>query len=324
MTGSSNIVRDYDLFLGCVGPNRFPQIEAATKLVFEKLGINLHDMNGASCCPAPGVFRSFDIPTWLALAARNITISEQDERDVAVICNGCFGTLLEANNIMKTEPEKRVATNEVLAKVNREFKGTAKVRHIIDILYHDIGVPAIADMVVNPLRGIKVGVHYGCHLLKPSAIRPWGKDERPRFFDELVEATGADSVDYKDKYMCCGAGGGVRTVVKDISLDFTREKLQNMKDAGVDCLVDCCPFCHLQFDLGQVEIKQIFGVEFNIPVIYYTQLLGLAWGMNPYDLGLLPTADKPAGTPPYISTQPFMDKVLANMPGSPATEVETA
>src|SRR5271157_137134 len=324
MTDSSKIVRDYDLFLGCVGPNRFPQIEAATMLVFEKLGINLHDMNGASCCPAPGVFRSFDIPTWLALAARNISISEQDQRDVAVICNGCFGTLLEANNIMKTEPGKRDATNKTLAKVNREFKGTAKVRHIIDILYNDIGVPAIADMVTNPLRGIKVGVHYGCHLLKPTGIRPWGKDERPKFFDELVEATGADSVEYKDKYMCCGAGGGVRTAVKDISLDFTREKLQNMKDAGVDCLVDCCPFCHLQFDLGQVEIKQIFNVEFNIPVIYYTQLLGLAWGLNPYDLGLLPTADKPAGTPPYVPTQPFMNKVLANISESPVTEVETA
>src|SRR5512137_602831 len=111
---AANIVRDYDLFLGCVGPNRFPQTEAATMLVFQKLGINLHDMKGASCCPAPGVFRSFDIPTWLAIAARNITIAEQDSRDVAVICNGCYGTLLEANHIMQDEPEKRKSTNEVL------------------------------------------------------------------------------------------------------------------------------------------------------------------------------------------------------------------
>nr|MDO8115335.1 CoB--CoM heterodisulfide reductase subunit B [Candidatus Sigynarchaeota archaeon] len=313
MTVASNINRDYDLFLGCVGPNRFPQIEAATMRVFEKLDIKLHDMNGASCCPAPGVFRSFDIPTWLALAARNITIAELDKRDVAVMCNGCFGTLLEANHIMRTEPDKRDATNEVLAKVKREFQGTVKIRHIIDILYNDVGVQALADRVVNPLRGIKAAVHYGCHLLKPTATRPWGKNERPRFLDELVEATGADSVDYRDKYMCCGAGGGVRSVVKDISLDFTREKLQNMKEAGVDCVIDACPFCHLQFDLGQTEIKQIFGIEFNIPVIYYTQLLALSWGISPYDIGLLPTADKPAGTPPYISTKPFMDKVLANM-----------
>ncbi len=310
---TKDIVRDYDFYLGCVGPNRYPQIEAATMLVFQKLGINLHDMKGASCCPAPGVFRSFDIPTWLAIAARNITIAEQDKRDVAVICNGCFGTLLEANHIMQTEADKRRFTNDVLAKVNREFKGTSKVRHVLDILYHDVGVPAVADLVVNPLRGIKVGVHYGCHLLKPSAIRPWGKNERPRFFDELVEATGAESVDYKDKYMCCGAGGGVRTAVKDISLDFTREKLTNMTEAGVDCVVDACPFCHLQFDLGQVEIKQIFQQEFKIPVIYYTQLLGLAMGLSPYDLGLLPTADKPAGTSPFISTKPLMDKVMANM-----------
>jgi len=88
--------------------------------------------------------------------------------------------------------------------------------------------------------------------------------------------------------------------------------------------VDACPFCHLQFDLGQVEIKQIFGVDFNIPVIYYTQLLGLAWGFSPYDLGLLPTADKPAGTPPYVPTEAFMNKVLANMPGSTNNEADKA
>jgi heterodisulfide reductase subunit B len=241
------------------------------------------------------------------------SISSPDKRDVAVICNGCFGTLLEANHIMQSEPAKRKSTNEVLSKVKREFKGTQKIRHILDILYNDIGVPAIADLSVNQLSGIKVGVHYGCHLLKPSEGRPWGKNERPTFFDDLVEATGADSVEYKDKYMCCGAGGGVRTAVKEISLDFTREKLQNMKDAGVDCVVDACPFCHLQFDLGQVEIRQIFGQEFTIPVVYYTQLLGLAMGLSPYDVGLLPTADKPAGTSPFISTKPLMDKIMANM-----------
>ncbi|MBN2153740.1 MAG: CoB--CoM heterodisulfide reductase subunit B [Candidatus Lokiarchaeota archaeon] len=316
MTASApakDIVRDYDLYLGCVAPNRYPQIEAATQLVFQKLGITLHDMKGASCCPAPGVFRGFDIPTWLAIAARNITIAEQDKRDAVIMCNGCYGTLLEANHIMKTEPERRKATNDVLAKVNREFRGTVRMRHIIEVLYNDVGVPAVADLCVNPLRGIKAAVHYGCHLLKPSETRPWGKDERPTFFDELVEATGAESVDYKDKYMCCGAGGGVRTAVKEVSLDFTREKLVNIKEAGADIIVDCCPFCHLQFDLGQVEVKQIFQQEFTIPVIYYTQLLGLAMGLSPYELGLLPAADKPAGTSPFISTKPFMDKVLSNM-----------
>ena len=301
--------KDYDLYLGCVAPNRYAMIESATQLVFQKLGYTLHDMNGASCCPAPGVFRSFDMPTWLALAARNVTIAEQDKRDIAVLCNGCFGTLLEANHIMKTEPDKRKATNAVLSTVGREFKGSVNVRHVVDILYHDVGLETLASMVESPLRGMKVAVHYGCHLLKPSDIRPWGKQERPRFFDEIVETTGAESLDYKDKYMCCGAGGGVRTAVKDISLDFTREKLENMKAAGAQAVITACPFCHLQFDTGQIEIKQIFNQEFSIPVIYVTQLLGLAWGLSTYELGLEFTDDKPAGTTPMISPKPFMDAV---------------
>ncbi len=296
-------------YLGCVAPNRYPMIEAATMRVFERLNIKLHDMNGASCCPAPGVFRSFDIPTWLAIGGRNITIAEQKNLDIAVMCNGCYGTLVECNHILKTEPNKRKSANAALAKAGREFKGTVKVRHIVDILYHDVGLEALADMVTNPLRGLRVAVHYGCHLLKPSEIRPWGNSERPTFFDELVEITGAESIEYKDKFMCCGAGGGVRAAVKDVSMDFTREKLANMQAAGVDAIIDCCPFCHLQFDLGQIEVKQLFGVEYKIPVLYYTQLLGLAMGLSPYDLGVLPTASKPPGTPPYIPLDPVMKKL---------------
>lgn len=313
MTESGDIDRDYDLYLGCVAPNRYPMIEAATVRVFEKLKINLHDMNGASCCPAPGVFRSFDIPTWRAIAARNITIAEQDGRDVAVMCNGCYGTLLEANHLMAHHSDQKKSTNEVLAKVNRQWKGTQKIRHIMDILYNDIGPKAISDMVVQPLKGIKAAVHYGCHLLKPSETRPWGKDENPRFFDDVVEATGAESIEYKDKFMCCGAGGGVRAAIKDVSMDFTREKLANMEVAGADIIVDCCPFCHLQFDLGQIEVKAMFGEEHKIPVIYVTQLIGLAMGISPYDLGLLPNEDKPKGTPPFIPTDGFVKKVMEGL-----------
>ena len=218
MTESRYLKKDLDFFLGCVAPNRYPMIEAATNVVFEKLGIKLHDLEGASCCPAPGVFRSFDIPTWLAIAARNITIAEQNNHDMIIPCNGCYGTLLEANHIMKTEPERRKKTNEVLGKINRKFKGTTKVKHLVEVLYKDIGLDNLSGYIINPLKGIRAAVHYGCHLLKPSETRPWGKDENPTFFDELVELTGCESVDYRDKFMCCGAGGGVRAAIKDLSL----------------------------------------------------------------------------------------------------------
>ncbi len=127
----------YALFLGCVIPNRYPFIERATRSVFEKFNIELIDMEGASCCPAPGVFRGFDIDTWLVVGARNITIAEELGVDIALMCNGCYGSLLEVNHTLKHDKKKKEMVNEHLAKIGRKFKGTSEIRHVVDILYND-------------------------------------------------------------------------------------------------------------------------------------------------------------------------------------------
>ncbi|XEO78379.1 hypothetical protein WKT22_03418 [Candidatus Lokiarchaeum ossiferum] len=298
---TESTIYNVGLYLGCVIPNRYPFIEAATRHVFDTLNIGVVDLEGASCCPAPGVFRSFDIETWLTLGARNITISEQLQRDLVTMCNGCYGTLNDVNYELKTDSEKRTLVNDNLNKVDREFQGSINVRHIIDVLFNEIGLDALKKRITHPLS-LRVAVHYGCHLLKPMKTKPWTEDwEEPTFFDDLVEITGATSVPYKEKMMCCGAGGGVRGALKEISLDFTREKLIHMRDAGIDAIVVCCPFCHLQFDIGQLEVNNIFKKQirdpFNIPVIYITQLLGLAMGFDPFRMGLLKTPQE-KGVPP--------------------------
>ncbi|WP_406660642.1 CoB--CoM heterodisulfide reductase subunit B [Methanolobus sp. ZRKC3] len=273
------------LFLGCVIPNRYPGIEIATRLCLAKLDIDFTDIEGASCCPAPGVFRSFDEPTWLALASRNIVLSEKMQRDMLTICNGCFGSLSDANHKLKTDPELRAQTNTHLSKIGKEFRGNIEVRHIIEYLFKDEGVEKIRNAVEKPME-LRIAVHYGCHLLKPSRDRGLGDIERPRFFDELVEAVGATSVDYPDKMECCGAGGGMRSALKEDSLKMANHKLSRIEEAGVDCIVNACPFCHMQLDAGQKEIKEIMGSEYNIPVLHYTQLLGLALGFTPDMLGI--------------------------------------
>ncbi len=302
---------EVSLYLGCVIPNRYPMIEKATRSLLDHLKIKVKDMTGASCCPAPGVFRGFDIPTWLAVGARNITIAEDNNADICTMCNGCYGTLLEIDHKMKHEAKTRNEVNEHLKKINRKYKGTVQVKHIVDILYHDIGIEKLRSMMKKKLD-LKVGVHYGCHLLKPSSIRPWDCEfESPRFLDELVELTGATSVDYKDKNMCCGAGGGVRSAIKEVSLDFTKEKLINMREKGVDIIITACPFCHLQLDLGQTEINQIFKNEikepFAIPVVYITQLLGAAMGLDNYATGLQKKVEVKGS--PFISLEPFLKKL---------------
>jgi heterodisulfide reductase subunit B len=272
-------------FLGCIAPNRYPGIELATKKTLGKLGVTLEEIEGASCCPAPGVFRSFDKNTWLALASRNIVLSEKMGNDILTVCNGCFGSLVDANHILKNDEALREKVNKILNEIGLEFKGKIEVRHIIEYLYKDIGIEKIKSAIVRPLD-LKVAVHYGCHLVKPTKERHLGSAENPRFFDELVEATGAKSIDYEDKMACCGAGGGARTAVLDSALKLANNKLKHMKEAQVDCVINACPFCHLQLDVGQTEIKSKFGVDYGLHIMHYSQLLGLAMGFSPEELGI--------------------------------------
>ncbi|MCP4764131.1 MAG: CoB--CoM heterodisulfide reductase subunit B [archaeon] len=309
----------YSLYLGCVIPNRYPMTERATRTVLKELGIKIKDMEGASCCPAPGVFRSFDIPTWLTLGTRNLTIAEDNNADILSMCNGCYGTLLECNHTMKHNTKKRNEVNSHLAKINKEYKGTIKVKHLMEVLYKDLGLKTIQDVTTKKL-GLKVAIHYGCHILKPAEIRPWdGETEDPKFFDEMVEACGCESVDYKDKLMCCGAGGGVRAAVKEVAIDFTRHKLEQIRKAGADCIVVCCPFCQFQLDMGQKEVnatfKDMIGEPFHIPIFYYTQLMGLSMGLNPVDLGLIINKNFAEKMPPIpaISQDKVLEKVYKNL-----------
>ena len=206
--------------------------------------------------------------------------------------------------------------NENLAKIGREFKGTSKIKHVTEIFIEDIGLEKLRNRTKYGRKNrldLKAAVHYGCHLLKPSNLRPWNNEvEVPRFFDDIVETTGCTSVDYKDKLMCCGAGGGVRSAFKEVSLDMTREKLENMVNAGAEVIVTGCPFCHLQFDLGQVEINSMFKDElddlFNLPVLYFTQLIGLALGMTPQEVGLIKDKNIP-GIPPYTPVEPLLARI---------------
>lgn len=274
------------LFLGCVAPSRYPGIEAATKKTFSKLGVQLDDLEGASCCPAPGVFKSFDRVTWLTLASRNIVLSEEMDDDVLTICNGCYSTLKDANDALRKDADLKRHVNELLIETGRCFSGQHDVRHVIEYLYRDIGAGKVREFVSSPLD-LRVAVHYGCHLLQPL------KEDRSEltsaditFFDELVEATGATSVPYTDKMACCGAGGGARAANLDSTLKMTKKKLQNIADAQVDCIVNACPFCHLQFDSGQREVNERYHTEYTIPVLHYTQLLGLAMGFSPEELGI--------------------------------------
>ena len=299
----SEHMRQYAFFLGCIAPNRYPGCEAAAIKTSAKVGIELLPLNGAGCCPAPGAFGAIDLKVWYALAARNIVLAEQMNMDITLICNGCYKSIWEVNHILKHNDELRDGVNEVLAEVDMEFKGSIDVWHLAELYYDPkiCGVDKIASTVTRPLTGTKIAVHYGCHLMKPAKERHFGDTENPMWIDELVEALGAEAVQYRNKMQCCGAGGGVRGYDIVHSLDITNEKLINLQEVGADALTEVCPFCQLQYDRGQIEIQEKFGQTYNLPVLHYNELLGLAQGMTPQELAL----DLHG-----IDCKPFLEKIL--------------
>lgn len=272
----------YAFFLGCVMPMRYPGIESSTREVMKQLGVELVDVDEFSCCPAPGVTRSLHSDTWLSVAAHNLVAAQEAGLDIVVVCNGCFGSLEEAAHMLNHNDEKRAAVNKVLkAAGSKEYKGKTKVHHFAVVLKNEVGLDAIKKKVTVPQEGLNVAIHYGCHFLKPSAVKGLENPENPRILDDLVEATGATSIDYRHKQMCCGAGGGVRANTPDVAQAMTEEKLDYLDEVETHMIVDVCPFCHLQYDRGQKDADR----KKKYPVLHLSQLYGLAFGMDKSKLG---------------------------------------
>ena len=178
----------YAFFLGCIAPLRYPGVEKSTRVVCEKLGIELADLTDASCCPAPGVIRAFSRTTWLAAAARNLALAEQMGLPIMTICNGCFGSLFEAAHELNHNAEERAKVNEILAKIGMEYKGTTEVYHFAEVFYREVGVEKIKAACTKTLD-YGIAAFYGCHFLKPGDIKGIDDTEDPKILDELIEAT---------------------------------------------------------------------------------------------------------------------------------------
>ncbi|MFQ6051442.1 MAG: CoB--CoM heterodisulfide reductase iron-sulfur subunit B family protein [Candidatus Hydrothermarchaeota archaeon] len=265
----------YSFFPGCLAKNVYPSIENSARLIFKRLGVELIDLR-FSCCPAPGVLRSYDQEAWLSIGARNLSLSEREGLDILVICNGCYGSLSHSNHMLK-EDEKREMINENLKAIGLRYDGNVRVIHFLDVL--DELRPEIEKNKKFDL-GLKVAAHYGCHYLKPSMFCRYNS-ENPEELDEFIEMLGCESVEFRDRLTCCGAGGGLWSGNEKISLEIAEKKLEYIEDARVDCIVNICPFCHIQLDQSQVKLKR-----FEIPVLHLTQLIGLALGIKDKQLGL--------------------------------------
>lgn len=277
-------MRPIALFLGCIAPLRMPGIVSSTRLVLDHFDVPWMEMKGASCCPAPGVVGSFDLITWLTVAARNITLAEELQADITTVCNGCYGTLQEASTTLANEDVRR-DVNERLEEIGREVRGTARVYHLVETLHDTVGLERITKASPG-LEGLKVAVHHGCHFLRPRRTRDHGSSERATILTDIVRACGAEPVQWSEAHTCCGAGGGVRAGRPSTALRITATKLRSAHEAGADVIVNPCSFCHLQLVRGQEELQESHGLDISIPVLHVAQLVGLAVGLDRSRLGI--------------------------------------
>jgi len=270
-------VKRFAFFPGCLIPMRYPAMEFAIRETLPKLGIEIVDLPGASCCPDPIYFKSKDKLSWLAVAARNLTLAEELGVDIFTNCSGCTATLSEAYHLLKDE-ELRAKVNALLKRIGREYKGTSRVRHVTTLVRDEAGYDAVRESIVRPLEGMKMAIHYGCHLLKPSKIMEVDDPNNPQVLENLVGALGATPVRHRNWYLCCGKA----CQNEDIPANMMHALLSTVKDEEAEILCLICPTCFSQFDFGQAKVSQRFGEDYHIPPVYYFQLLAFAQGV-PYE-----------------------------------------
>jgi len=272
----------YAFFPGCTIPYRVTSYEVSARKVAAKLGIEFVEMQDFNCCGLPIDPISHD--AMLVLAARNLCLAEQQNLNITTLCTGCAITLRKVNKMLKENKELRETVNKQLKEVGMEFKGTIEVRHFAHVLAEDYGIEKIKQHVKKPLTQLQVSEHAGCHFLRPIEYAGFDDPEDPMVLKGLIEATGAKYIDYMDKTNCCGFT--VIAIDDKISLQLTGSKLNNMQDAGAQAVVTVCPSCFLMFDVQQPRIERAFGKTFSMPIVHYTQLLGLAMGMSAHELEL--------------------------------------
>jgi heterodisulfide reductase subunit B len=269
------------MFLGCAIPYRVAAFEISARKILGKLDVELVEMPEFNCCGLP--LDPISHETMLILAARNLALAEQKGLDIITLCPGCAGTLKKVNRMLKEDKALRDEINCHLKEAELEFKGSVNAKHFMQVLIEDVGLEKIKNSVVKPLTMVKVAEHNGCHILRPKEFIGFDDPEDPKSLKTLIEATGATCLDYMDETECCGAPSvGVND---KIALQLAREKLSHIKAVDAQAMVTICPFCHIMYDTNELRIEKMFNETYGIPVLHYPQLLGLAMGMKPEELG---------------------------------------
>ena len=273
----------YLYYPGCSAEATGKAYDVSTRAVFAKLGVELEELDDWNCCGATSYFSVREMESF-AIAARNLSIAQkQGDDDLCVICNACYTTLAKTNRYMNESDAVFKAVNGALGAVDRAYDGQKAVRHVMDILINDVGLEAIADKVSRRLAGLRVAPYYGCQFSRPMGT--FDDVQFPTTMDRLFETLGADVItEYDAKTDCCG--GMMMLTKAEGALRLCHELLTAARQDDAQVIVAACPLCEMNLEAYQPKVNAMFGTDFNIPVMYFTQLAGLALGVDPRKLAI--------------------------------------
>lgn len=267
-------------FPGCSQTGTAKEYDMSLRKVTEKLGLTLSEIEDWNCCGATSAHvTSHKLAN--ALAMRNIVLAaEQGLEEIVAPCAACYSRLLLSQHETNRNSKMREETEELL---EHKIEKTINILNLIEML-QKIGPEKIKNAISNPLKDIKVACYYGCLLVRPADITHFDDAEQPNSMEELVEITGAKTVDWNFKTECCGAGHSMAR--REIVVDLSKKILDNARSQNADVIVVACPMCHYNLDMRQMVMKKESKGHKEIPVLFLTELIGLAMGVDEHELGI--------------------------------------
>jgi len=269
----------YAYYPGCSAHSTARDMHQSCLAVVKALGIELNEMKGWTCCGASSAHQT-DRSLAISLASANLLLAKQMGMDMVVNCAACYNRSKVANYEIAGSEKMRQAVAESLGQ---SYDGSVPVRHFVEILAKDIGPSVLRKKIVNPLKGLKIAAYYGCYLVRPPEATGFDDPENPTILEDLLEAMGGSTVEWSGKVDCCG---GMQNLTRtEITVRRSAAVIEMAQAAGAECIAVACPMCQISLDVRQADIEKLLGRKYEMPILYITQLLGLALGMSPKELG---------------------------------------
>ena len=274
----------YAFFPGCTLKSAASELETSTILTCQKLGIELVEIDGWTCC---GASQAQDVDDYFALLvnARNLALAEAQGFDrIMTVCNTCTLMLRRAKARLDGSEALKAKVNKALAEVGLEYQGTAEVTHYLWALVQDYGLDRLKEQVAVPLTELNVANFYGCHILLPPKIMGFEDARNPQSMEMVARALGANSVDFSQRLACCGFHS-IYPAEREAELANGASCIA-AREQGADCIVTPCPLCHFALDMWQADSQKLYEQDITMPVLHLPQLVGLALGFTPKELGI--------------------------------------